>query len=253
MKEQMLPYYNVRLKDKIDTIVIHAGAQTEAKDLINLLEDRELSCHYVIDRNGEVFKLVDENNRAWHAGVGIWNGQGDINSNSIGIELCNELFGERQYSQKQMLALKKLCISLMKKYKIEPINVIGHSDLAPTRKIDPGTMFPWKEFAKSGIGLWYEEKKLKNVDNIDTKALLENIGYGVENLEATEWAFLRHYNPELYLYLGGKMGANASSVKGLVLCDNEEFRKTLLAVSNRVDEYRKNRSNPYKIGYDFNF
>lgn len=247
MKEQLISYYNVRQKNKIDTIVIHAAAQTDANDLINLLEERELSAHYVVDRKGEVIKLVDEKHRAWHAGAGIWNNERDINSNSIGIELCNGLFGEEPYTSEQMSALKKLCLYLMKKYKIEPTNVIAHSDMAPTRKIDPGTMFPWAEFARSGIGLWYNEKKLKNVGSVDTTKLLENIGYGVEDLEATEWAFLRHYNPDLYLYLGGKKGANRPSVEGVKLSENKEFCQILQAVSDSFDRYRRNKHNVYYV------
>lgn len=251
MKEQLIPYYNVRLKNRIDTIVIHAAAQTEASDLIDLLEERELSCHYVVDREGEVFKLVDEKHRAWHAGAGVWRGESDINSNSIGIELCNGLFGEEPYTQKQMEALKELCLDLMERYDIKPINVIGHSDMAPTRKIDPGTMFPWQEFAKSGIGIWYKSKVLYDAQGIDVKQMLENIGYGVENYEATKWAFLRHYSPELYYYLGGKKGANGPDKMPVNLEENKVFCAILKAVNDEFNKYNANKTKLAIIKGDF--
>jgi len=237
IKKMWLPNYNVRLKDKIDVVVIHAARQRNAKDLINLLEERELSSHYVVDESGEIFQLVPEACRAWHAGAGSWNGERDINSNSIGIELCNGLFGEEPYSKKQIEALKELCLDIKVRYGIKANNFIGHSDMAPTRKIDPGTMFDWEYMAKDGIGIWYEMKKNIDISPKDCAKVLEEIGYGVENPEATKWAFLRHYNPELYFFMGGKKGANEGSIKWVSLEDNPLFLRTLCSVRDSFRKY----------------
>ncbi len=242
MKELWLPNYNVRLKNKIDVVVIHAARQKCAKDLIDILIERELSAHYVIDEKGEVYHLVPEECRAWHAGAGTWNGERDINSNSIGIELCNGLFGEEAYTKVQMEALMELCLDIKRRYNIEANNFIGHSDMAPTRKIDPGSFFDWKEFASKGIGLWYEMRKNIDIKSQDCPKVLEEIGYGVENIEATEWAFLRHYNPNLYRFLGGKKGANEGNIKGIKLSDNPLFLRTLCSVRDSFREY-KNKTN----------
>ena len=242
MKKIELSNYNVRRKNKIDVVIIHAARQRCAKELIGLLEKRELSAHYVVDEMGEVYNLVDEKYRAWHAGAGTWNGESEINSNSIGIELCNGLFGEEPYDKRQMSALKELCLDLKKRYNIEPYNFIGHSDMAPFRKIDPGTMFEWEEFAKAGIGLWYEMKKEVDILPCDCMDLLKEIGYGDENPEATKWAFLRHYNPKLYNFLGGKKGANEGSIKGVELSDNPLFLRTLCSVRDSFREYKSEKN-----------
>ena len=212
MIECWLSNYNVRRKDKIDVVVIHAARQRNAEELIKLLEERELSAHYVVDEKGEIYKLVPEDCRAWHAGAGTWNGESDINSNSIGIELCNGLFGEVSYKKPQMDALKELCLDIKDRYGIEANNFIGHSDMAPTRKIDP----------------------------VDCAKVLQEIGYGVEDIEATKWAFLRHYHPKLYRFLGGMKGANKGTIEGVKLEDNPLFLRTLCSVRDGFRKYKYN-------------
>lgn len=232
MRELWLPNYNERRKDYIDTLVIHAAAQTTVSDLVGVLVKRELSAHYVIGADGDVVRLVADEHRAWHAGVSEWNGEKqDINSNSIGIELCNGLFGEKEYPEKQIAALTDLCLHLIDKHGFEPTQIIGHSDLAPTRKIDPGSKFPWAKLAQNGVGVWYDMNDAKKVRSTDTAKLLSSIGYGVENIEATEWAFLRHFNPELYVALGGKKGANCGMNGSIRPRDNVEFVRTVQAVA----------------------
>ncbi|MCM1324079.1 MAG: N-acetylmuramoyl-L-alanine amidase [Acetobacter sp.] len=232
MRDLLLPYYNERRKDYIDTLVIHAAAQHTVSDLVGVLANRELSAHYVIGVDGDVVRLVPDEYRAWHAGAGEWNGERqDINSNSIGIELCNGLFGEMAYAPKQIEALTELCLHLIDKYDFQSTQIIGHSDMAPTRKIDPGSKLPWAQLAKDGVGLWYDMADAKKVRTTDVRKLLSSIGYGVENQEASEWAFLRRFNPELYFALGGKKGANSASINGAALKDNIEFVRTLQAVS----------------------
>ncbi len=242
MRELLLPYYNERRKDYVDTLVIHAAAQTTVCDLVGVLADRELSAHYVIGADGDVVRLVPDEFRAWHAGAGEWNGEKqDINSNSIGIELCNGLFGEKEYPEKQIEALTDLCLHLIDKYNFAPTQIIGHADMAPTRKIDPGSKLPWEELAKHGVGVWYDMADAKKVRSADTSKLLSSIGYGVENLEASEWAFCRHFNPELYFALGGKKGANCGSAGSICPRDNIEFVRLAQAVAARFAEERGGR------------
>ena len=239
MKEILLPYYNDRKGRKIETLVIHASAQHTADALIGKLVERELSSHYLVDEQGEIIRLVPEACRAWHAGVGEWCKEKDLNSTSIGIEMCNGLFGEEPFCDKQIEALTELAQHLIDKYDIHPTQVIGHSDLAPTRKIDPGIMFPWQKMADNGVGLWYSAHCIFPLDRIDTVEALKKIGYGTDNLEATEWAFCRRFNPELYHFLGGKKGANKGTIEGVILHDNPQFLRTLKAVEIAFEQARR--------------
>jgi len=140
------PNFNQRKSNKINLIVIHYTALKSISESIKYLSSKKnkVSSHYVISRNGEIYNLVSEKNRAWHAGESYWQGNFDINSFSIGIELDysplekNDIFGSSlTYS------LIKLLKKLIKKHKITPENILGHSDVAPYRKIDPGQKFPW--------------------------------------------------------------------------------------------------------------
>ena len=158
MRELLLPYYNERRKKYVGYADLFTrAAQTTVSDLVGVLVKRELSAHYVIGMDGEVVRLVPDEFRAWHAGAGEWNGEKqDINSNSIGIELCNGLFGEMEYPEKQVAALTDLCLHLIDKHNFAPTQIIGHSDMAPTRKIDPGSKLPWEKLARHGVGVWYD-------------------------------------------------------------------------------------------------
>jgi len=238
MKEILLPYYNDRRGKQINTLVIHACAQHTADALMAKLVERELSSHYVVDENGDITRMVPEACRAWHAGVGEWMGDKDLNSTSIGIEMCNGLFGEEPFTDKQINALMELCLHLIDKYDIAPTQIIGHSDLAPARKIDPGSMFPWAKLAENGVGVWYDEKKGNNISLLTPEQMLKSIGYGTDDLETTEWAFCRHFNPQLYRFLGGKWGANKGTIAGLVLHDNPVYLRTLKAVHATYTEAR---------------
>ncbi len=242
MRELLLPYYNERRKKYVDTLIIHAAAQTTVSDLVGVLVKRELSAHYVIGMDGEVVRLVPDEFRAWHAGAGEWNGEKqDINSNSIGIELCNGLFGEMEYPEKQVAALTDLCLHLIDKHNFAPTQIIGHSDMAPTRKIDPGSKLPWEKLSRHGVGVWYDMADAKKARTADTAKLLASIGYGLENPEAAEWAFCRHFNPDLYYVLGGKKGANCGAVGSVRPRDNVEFVRTVQAVAVRFAKERSER------------
>ena len=144
-------------KNKISFIIIH---YTETKTLakaVRLLTDKErkVSCHYLIDSKGKIFNLVDLNKRAWHAGESKWKNFTDINSRSIGIEIVNS--GEikkEKYKKEQINVLIELIKSLKHKYNIRNEKILGHSDIAPLRKVDPGKFFPWEKLNRHSIGLW---------------------------------------------------------------------------------------------------
>ncbi|MEM9583808.1 MAG: N-acetylmuramoyl-L-alanine amidase [Pseudomonadota bacterium] len=135
-------------------VVIHYTAMTSAEAALRALCDpeREVSAHYLIARSGEIYALVDEQERAWHAGAGQWGDVSDVNSRSIGIELDND--GVSPFSARLMDALEELLGGIMARWAIRPERVIGHSDLAPGRKIDPGIRFDWQRLARSGFAVW---------------------------------------------------------------------------------------------------
>lgn len=114
--------------------------------------EAEVSAHYLVDRDGTVWQLVDEDLRAWHAGAGAWDGQGDVNSRSIGIELVNT--GTEPFAEPLMRALEALLPGILARWAIPPGGVIAHSDMAPGRKIDPGPRFDWARLARGGLALW---------------------------------------------------------------------------------------------------
>ena len=125
--------------------------QSEGESVKRLTNKKsKVSAHYLINKKGLLIKMVDENKVAWHAGQSRWKDFKDLNSRSIGIELVNKghKFGYENFSQKQITKLVFLCRSLIKKYKIKKTNILGHSDIAPLRKIDPGEKFPWHALAK---------------------------------------------------------------------------------------------------------
>ncbi|WP_417371746.1 N-acetylmuramoyl-L-alanine amidase [Gelidibacter japonicus] len=138
-------------------VVIHHTAQNSVDQTLKTftLKRTQVSSHYVIGRNGEVYHMLNDLYRAWHAGNGQWGSNTDINSASIGIELDNN--GFEAFSPLQMASLLNLLEDLKTKYKIPAANFIGHSDIAPTRKNDPNRTFPWKLLSEKGFGLWYDE------------------------------------------------------------------------------------------------
>jgi N-acetylmuramoyl-L-alanine amidase len=138
----------------------------------------EVSAHYLIEEDGRVFALVDEDARAWHAGRAFWRGVRDINSTSIGIELVNpgHAFGYRLFPKPQIDALIALGRDIVTRHRIAAHNVVGHSDIAPGRKQDPGELFPWHDLARAGIGFWPTAKK---VHPENPWQALSAIGYAV--------------------------------------------------------------------------
>ena len=151
------PNFDVRASNIIDMLVIHATKMEELPSLERLCDPAsQVSCHYLISQNGEIYCLVDEEKRAWHAGVSYWNGREKLNHYSIGIELVNPDYNliSNKFTEVQMEALTGLCLYLIKKYNIPDYNIVAHSDIAPDRKDDPGNYFDWKLLAKRGVGFY---------------------------------------------------------------------------------------------------
>lgn len=159
-------------------IVLHYTAMGSADAAIARLCDpkAEVSAHYVISRAGEITQLVSENMRAWHAGAGEWAGQDDINSRSIGIELDND--GVSPFSEPLMRALEHLARDIMKRHNIPPAGVIGHSDMAPGRKQDPGARFDWLRLERQGLAAPRAKGKApENPDTAQFRVLAQACGY----------------------------------------------------------------------------
>ena len=152
-----------RISKQIKFIIFHYTGMKKESDSINRLTDMqsEVSCHYLIKNNGEIIKLVPDLYIAWHAGKSSWKNYKSLNQNSIGIEITNpgHEFGYKNFSKKKISSLLKLSKFLMKKYKISPKNILGHSDISPERKKDPGEKFPWEYLSKNNICLWHTLKK----------------------------------------------------------------------------------------------
>lgn len=173
-------------------VVLHHTAQKSSDQTIKTftIAKTEVSAHYVVGRDGKVIQMVNDYLRANHAGVGRWGNDTDLNSSSIGIEIDNS--GAEPYSEVQLQSLMTLLATLKSRYKIPTANFIGHSDLAPRRKVDPAN-FPWKRFAEKGYGLWYDSVLVMPPDNFDATLALKIIGYDVSNLPAAIVAFKIHF------------------------------------------------------------
>jgi N-acetylmuramoyl-L-alanine amidase len=164
------PNFSIRKRSKksIKFIVLHYTGMQSERACIKRLIDRKskVSTHYLINRSGSITRMVDDQNTAWHAGKSKWKNFINLNDQSIGIELVNQghQFGYENFSKKQISKLVLLCKFLIKKYKIKSSNILGHSDIAPLRKEDPGEKFPWHFLSKKKIGYWHNISK-KNIKN----------------------------------------------------------------------------------------
>ena len=170
-----------RIAKQIKFIIFHYTGMKKELDAINRLTDiqSEVSCHYLIKNNGEIIQLVPNLYIAWHAGNSSWKNYNFLNKNSIGIEITNpgHEFGYKKFSNKQISSLLKLSKFLLKKYKISQKNILGHSDIAPERKKDPGEKFPWEYLSKNKIGIWHTLNKQDLIKNrkLETSKIEENI------------------------------------------------------------------------------
>lgn len=184
----------------IDILVLHyTGMRTADAALSRLCDpDADVSAHYMIDEDGRIVCLVDERHRAWHAGVAYWRGARDVNARSIGIELVNpgHEFGYRPFAEKQMAALIELSGDILARHAIPARNVVGHSDVAPSRKMDPGELFDWSRLAAAGIGLWPEEGEAVCLEPDAVSAMLAEFGYATADRFSAIKAFQRHFRPD---------------------------------------------------------
>ena len=184
--------FNLR---KPNFIIIHHTAQDSVQQTIKTftLTRTQVSAHYVIADDGSVIQMLNDYLRAWHAGNSSWGKNTDINSSSIGIELDNN--GSEVFSEAQITSLMSLLSKLKKEYSIPTQNIIGHSDVAPTRKQDPSALFPWKTLAENGFGIWPDDTLPCAPENFNIEQGLRIIGYDTKNLSAAIIAFKRHYMP----------------------------------------------------------
>jgi len=207
-----------RKKSVIKFIVFHyTGMKSENIAIEKLLNhNSKVSCHYLIKNNGDIIKMVPEMYPAWHAGVSGWNKITSLNKNSIGIEISNpgHEIEYKNFSKKQIYSLVKLTKYLIKKFKINSKSILGHSDIAPDRKLDPGEKFPWEFLSKNKIGIWhdlnlneikrYRKLKLNNLLKLKFINNLYKIGYP-KNLKINKnkynkivtFAFQRRFRQEL--------------------------------------------------------
>ena len=208
----------IRSNKGIKIIVIHYTGMQSGVDALNRLTDfkSKVSCHYLINEKGQIISIIPDNYTAWHAGKSRWGKLSSLNKYSIGIELVNpgHNFGYKKFRKKQISSLILLIKKLIKKYNINKKNIVGHSDIAPLRKKDPGEKFPWKILAKSNIGIWHNLKQKKLMKNRKKKILkkekliffkfLNKIGFQTRfNIKKSRYqkklieAFQRRFRPEL--------------------------------------------------------
>ena len=193
------PNFDEKKRDlkKIRFLIFHyTGMKKESEAISRLTSIKsKVSSHYLIKNNGEIITLVPELYISWHAGISFWKNYQSLNKNSIGIEISNpgHNFKYKNFSKKQVSSLLLLSKYLIKKYKIKPQNILGHSDIAPNRKKDPGEKFPWEYLFKNKIGSWHnlDKKKLVKyrsltINNFEKKLFYKNIlkiGYSEKNFK----------------------------------------------------------------------
>lgn len=210
------PNFNER-RAPPDMLVLHyTGMQTGEAALARLRDaEAQVSAHYLIEEDGRIFSLVPEERRAWHAGRGVWQGEDDCNAASIGIEIVNpgHEFGYRAFPDAQIASVIALISDIRERWTVPDSRIIGHSDLAPERKDDPGELFPWKRLAEAGHGLWFEpaaerikalggllQKGDDGIGVVVLRAGLHRLGYGIKpggdydaETEDAVRAFQRHW------------------------------------------------------------
>lgn len=195
IKSEWISTVNFNLR-KPNFIIIHHTAQDSLAQTIKTFTTTkpQVSAHYVIANDGRVIQMVNDYLRAWHGGNSVWGKNTDINSASIGIELDNN--GFKPFSDNQIISLLALLTKLKKDYNIPAQNILGHSDIAPSRKVDPSKFFPWKLLAINGFGIWPDAILEPAPANFNIEQALRIIGYNTKNLVAAISAFKLHYIQE---------------------------------------------------------
>ena len=190
------PNHDDRGGAAIDMLVLHYTGMKTAEGALEKLCDpaARVSAHYTVDEDGTVYAHVPEERRAWHAGVSHWAGVNNVNACSIGIEIVNpgHEYGYRTFPKEQIAAVIALCQSILQRHSIPPARVLGHSDVAPARKEDPGELFPWQALAKAGVGLWPDR-----VESDLGPEALARYGYDPDApQDKVITAFQRHFRPK---------------------------------------------------------
>ena len=217
------PNYDER-DQAISMVVLHYTGMQDAESAIARLRDPEarVSSHYLIAEDGQILRLVAEEHRAWHAGLSYWRGVSGVNSCSIGIEIVNpgHEFGYRPFTEEQMEALTPLLSAIVTRYAIAPANVVGHSDVAPARKEDPGELFDWARLAKHRLAIPRPTRNLVDPHWTDGGFLLalERWGYDVRDAQKAVIAFQRRFRPEL---LDGAIDGECRAILLQLLLDRE--------------------------------
>ena len=184
-------YIHCNKRRNIHSVIIHYTGMRSLQSAVERLLSKkyEVSSHYLISRTGKIIQLVKDNNIAWHAGISNWFKFKNLNNNSIGIELENKghQYGYQAFPSKQIVQLIKILKILKRKFKIKNINITGHSDIAPKRKIDPGEKFPWKKLYKNDLAIWhsldeqfiknFRLKKLININKKNMLRMIKKLGY----------------------------------------------------------------------------
>jgi N-acetylmuramoyl-L-alanine amidase len=201
MKSRPSPNWDERTLP-VSMLVLHYTGMVDAASALDRLTDPEakVSAHYLIDEEGEIFSLVPEDKRAWHAGLSRWGQIDDVNSASIGIEIVNpgHEFGYREFPEAQLESLIPLIAEVVERHGIVPKNVVGHSDVAPARKQDPGELFPWERLARVRLAVPRPRRNLSDPHWTPAGYLLalERFGYDVSDGPAAVTAFQRRFRPE---------------------------------------------------------
>jgi N-acetylmuramoyl-L-alanine amidase len=186
----------------ISMVVLHYTGMEDSQSAIARLRDPEagVSCHYLVDEDGTILRMVAEENRAWHAGLSCWRGVQAVNGCSIGIEIVNpgHDIGYRPFTEPQMSALLPLLADIVERHGVDPANVVGHSDVAPGRKQDPGELFDWALLARHGLAVARPVRGLVDPHWTDGGFLLalERWGYDVHEAKPAIIAFQRRFRPE---------------------------------------------------------
>jgi N-acetylmuramoyl-L-alanine amidase len=191
------PNFNSKKRkiNQIKFIIFHYTGMKKESEAINKLKNiqSQVSCHYLIKNNGKIITMVPNSYIAWHAGISSWKNFKFLNKNSIGVEISNpgHNFKYRNFSKQQIQSILRLSKFLIKKFKIDKKNILGHSDIAPDRKKDPGEKFPWQYLSKKQVGLWHtlsnsflKKKRMQEINQISKKYFYNNllkIGYSLKN------------------------------------------------------------------------
>ena len=203
-----------RSKKQIKYLIYHYTGMKNDNDAIERLtsQKKKVSCHYYINKSGKITQMVPDRYVAWHAGISFWKKDKLLNSKSLGIEISNPGHENsyKKFSKSQIKSIKELSLHLIKKYQINKKNILGHSDISPLRKKDPGEKFPWEYLAKKNIGVWHKLKKEKILqfrknklfNNSEFCKNLKEIGYSINLKNSLEikkiiTSFQRRFRPEL--------------------------------------------------------